>query len=142
MREPGVKKLPMARPSHTAICPVTTNSNSARQPTLPSFLKSPILATPATRLKKISGTTSILMKAMKISPMILMLSAPGPQTKPTITPRTSAAMTRCHSGMANQVFMFWLPYPYFARSYAKRGGKGSVLAGILPESGKVRPGPL
>ena len=67
---PGCKNVPMARPSQTAICPVTTNSKSARQPTLPSLRRSPILATPATKLKKIRGTTNILIKAIKISPII------------------------------------------------------------------------
>ena len=102
---PGLINVPRPRPNHTAIWPLTTNRSIARQPTLPSFFRSPMLATPATRLKKISGTTSILMKAMKTSPIILMLSASGPHSRPTITPKISAAITRCHSGIANQAFM-------------------------------------
>ena len=58
----------------------------------------------ATRLKKINGTTSILIALMKKSPIHLMLSASGPQAQPVRTPRMSAVITRCHSGISNQVF--------------------------------------
>ena len=102
---PGASTVPRNRPSHTAIWPDTTNSKSARHPTLPSLRISPMLATPATRLKKISGTTSIFMKATKMSPMILMLSASGPHNRPTMMPRISAPITRCQSGIANQAFI-------------------------------------
>ncbi len=117
---PGWTRVPRPSPSQTAICPVTTNSSIARQPTLPSFLRSPMLATPATRLKKISGTTSILMKAMKISPMILMLAASGPHSRPRMTPSTSAAITRCHKGIRNQVFMLGQAPSWSQSSLARR----------------------
>ena len=100
---PGWISVPRPRPSQTAICPVTTNSSSARPPTAPSLRRSPIAATPDTRLKKISGTTSILIALMKKSPIHLMLSASGPQAQPVSTPRMSAVITRCHSGISNQV---------------------------------------
>ena len=100
---PGAKNVPMPRPIHTAIWPVTTNSSMARPPTAPSLRKSPIAATPATRLKKMSGTTSILIDLIKKSPIHLMLSASGPQTQPVSTPRMSAVTTRCHSGISNHV---------------------------------------
>ena len=101
---PGWTSVPRPSPIHTAIWPVTTNSSIALPPTAPSLRKSPIAATPETRLKKISGTTSILIALMKKSPIHLMLSASGPQAQPVRTPRMSAVITRCHSGISNQVF--------------------------------------
>ena len=99
---PGLNHVPNARPNQTEIWPVTTNSNIALPPTLPSFRKSPIAATPETRLKNISGTTNILIDAMKKSPIHFILSASGPHNKPVITPRINAAITRCQSGIRNQ----------------------------------------
>ena len=99
----GWTSVPRPSPSQTAIWPVTTNKSIARPPTAPSLRKSPIAATPETRLKKISGTTSILIDLMKKSPIHLMLSASGPQAQPVSTPRMSAVITRCHSGISNQV---------------------------------------
>src|SRR3990167_4926775 len=123
--------IPRNSPSHTAIWPVTTNSASARQPTLPSLRRSPILATPATRLKKISGTTSILMKATNTSPMNLMLSAPGPHSHPVATPSTSAAITRCHSGIRNQVVSIMpLSFRHGEPSEAIRRGKHLHRIGV------------
>ena len=99
---PGLKKVPSASPSQTAICPVTTKSSMARPPTAPSLRKSPMAATPETSEKKMSGTTSIFTALMKKSPIHLIDSASGPHSRPVIVPSTSAAITRCQSGMANQ----------------------------------------
>ena len=101
---PGWISVPSPSPSQTAIWPVTTKMSIARPPTAPSLRRSPIAATPDTSEKKISGTTSILIEAMNTSPMILMLSASGPQSRPVTIPRMSAAMTRCQSGIRNHVF--------------------------------------
>ena len=50
-----------------------------------------------------SGTTSILIDLMKKSPIHLIDSASGPHAQPVSTPRMSAVITRCHSGISNQV---------------------------------------
>ena len=124
---PGAKKVPSPRPSQTAIWPVTTNRRIARQPTLPSLPRSPIAVTPDTRLRKISGTISILMKSMKTSPTILMLSASSPQKYPTIAPSISASSTRAHNGVANQALNIHFPLESLAASSAVAGGRRQAL---------------
>jgi len=123
---PGWKNVPSARPSQAAICPVMTNNIIARPPTLPSFLRSPNAATPATSEKKISGTTSILIDLMKKSPIHLIASASGPHISPVITPRISAAITLCQSGILNQnASMRLSPMIIPAHAYPEQEGAAS-----------------
>ena len=81
---------------------VSIYSPSVITPREPSFLGSPMEMTPDTRVKKISGTTTMLIKRTNRSPIHLMDTAPAPQTLPTSTPSTRANKIRFHRAISNQ----------------------------------------
>ena len=89
-------------PMLMATMDVARNSNTVLMPREPSLAGSPIDATPLITVRNTIGTISMRIRRMNRSPSHKMLSAPGPQNDPTITPSAMAPTILFHNAILNQ----------------------------------------
>ena len=101
---PGWNTRPKIRPSETATAVVNRYQKIALRPMRPILAGSFSEVTPTTSDRKISGTTSILMKLMNRVPTGLTKVAFSPRSAPKTIPRTSPPAIRFHSLILDQLF--------------------------------------
>ena len=99
---PGCRITANIRPIVIAKSVVNMYRPSVITPNEPSFFGSPMAITPETRVKKTNGTTTILMRRTKRSPIHLIETALSPHRLPTMTPSTRANTIRFHRAILNQ----------------------------------------
>ena len=99
---PGCSSEATAMPIATAMTVVHRNSAMVRPPSEPRRFGSPSEVTPAVIVTNTIGATSILIRRTNTSPRKATCGAAAGQASPTSTPSARPAITRFHSGIANQ----------------------------------------
>ena len=90
---PGWMRLPTTRPTASAAVDMTRKYPRARPPTLPTFAACRTEPIPSTIVQKMIGLIIILIRLTNPVPSGLSWTAKPGAAKPTMMPRTTAAMT-------------------------------------------------
>ena len=137
-RLPGFSAPTRPMPMPTLIVANTTVTSRQRPPALPSFLMSPISATPSTIAAKISGMTTMKMMRRNTLPIGCVTfwttqrtPGDGPATssvtRPAAAPTTRPAMIRVASGQRRGFSFMSAPLPDRSSTLPLRGARVTLF---------------